>query len=59
MPDYQEDIPKAYEHKPDPDEPWRYETPCCGKQPKGERSTWRCRGCGDSYQKDELVDKKS
>lgn len=46
--------------KPDPDEPWRYITPCCAAQPySGDRTTkYTCHSCGESYDKDELVDLK-
>lgn len=45
--------------KPDPDEPWRYVCPDCGRQVHRQPSTtrYRCHHCGESFAFDALRDK--
>jgi len=55
-------LPPAYSRKPDPDEPWRYACPECGRQAQGTAkryyTPYHCPDHG-TFTKDELVDKKT
>jgi DNA-directed RNA polymerase subunit RPC12/RpoP len=53
-------LPEAYGSKPDPDEPWRYVCPDCGRQIVTARGIqkYRCRNCSKTFEFEELRDKK-
>lgn len=55
------DVKPAYHRKPDPEEPWRYVSPCCDNQVN--RNDWHqrfvCNRCKDRYEMWELIDQKT
>lgn len=54
-------VPEAFSRKPDPDEPWRYVSPCCRKAVTGSDTSlvgFGCTKCGKVHRKQELYDKK-
>lgn len=56
-----ETVPEAHGHKPDPNEPWRYVTPCCRTQPHADPKLlhpYVCEGCGETYRVNQLYDQK-
>ena len=53
-------VDEAHSSKPDPEEPWRYVSPCCRVQVSSyDSSMWYyCNNCMDGFKKDDLIDKK-
>jgi DNA-directed RNA polymerase subunit RPC12/RpoP len=53
-------VPREHRGKPDPSEPWRYVCPQCEGQVhrRPQEYLYRCRRCGEGFEKDDLHDRR-